>query len=143
MYKKIINPNTGKALSIDKPDGIKVLKKYLEVIDMQIGGEDKKDKRGKSDGGVEKAVKNKGSEIVEEIIDGPKEVANFFGKNINISQKISHFGFSLLILSILLNGVLAKEHSSNMRVGDEIKFLDKIIQFQNIEVIKKQNYQTQ
>ena len=29
-----------------------------------------------------------------------------------------------------------------MRVGDEIKFLDKIIQFQNIEIIKKQNYQT-
>ena len=69
-------------------------------------------------------------------------IRDFFGKNINISQKISHFGFSLLILSILLNGVLAKEHSSNMRVGDEIKFLDKIIQFQNIEVIKKQNYQT-
>ena len=53
-------------------------------------------------------------------------IRDFFGKNINISQKISHFGFSLLILSILLNGVLAKEHSSNMRVGDEIKFLDKI-----------------
>ncbi len=69
-------------------------------------------------------------------------IKDFFGKNINISQKISHFGFSLLILSILLNGVLAKEHSSNMRVGDEIKFLDKMIQFQNIEVIKKQNYQT-
>ena len=69
-------------------------------------------------------------------------IKDFFGKNINISQKISHFGFSLFILSILLNGVLAKEHSSNMRVGDEIKFLDKMIQFQNIEVIKKQNYQT-
>ena len=54
-------------------------------------------------------------------------IRDSFGKNINISQKISHFGFSLLILSILLNGVLAKEHSSNMRVGDEIKFLDKII----------------
>jgi len=69
-------------------------------------------------------------------------IKDFFGKNINISQKISHFGFSLLILSILLNGVLAKEHSSNMRVGDEIKFLNKIIKFQNIEVIKKQNYQS-
>ena len=69
-------------------------------------------------------------------------IKDFFGKNINISQKISHFGFSLLILSILLNGVLAKEHSSNMKVGDEIKFLNKIIKFQNIEVIKKQNYQS-
>ena len=69
-------------------------------------------------------------------------IKDFFGKNINISQKISHFGFSLLILSILLNGVLAKEHSSNMRVGDEIKFLGKTIKFQEIEVIKKQNYQS-
>ena len=64
-------------------------------------------------------------------------VRDFFTKKFkNISQNIAHFGFSLLILSILLNGVLAKEHSSNMRVGDEIKFLDKMIQFQNIEVIK-------
>ena len=79
MYKKIINPNTGKALSIDKPGGITVLKKYLEVIDMQVGGDDNKKDKGKD---IEKAVKNKGGEIAEEIIDGPKEVANFFGKNI-------------------------------------------------------------
>ena len=29
-------------------------------------------------------------------------IRDFFGKNINISQKISHFGFSLLILSLSL-----------------------------------------
>ena len=78
MYKKIINPNTGKAIRVDQPGGITVLKKYLEVIDIKSGGYEKKDKG--SD--VEKIIKNKGSEIVEEIIDGPKEVANFFGKKI-------------------------------------------------------------
>ena len=69
-------------------------------------------------------------------------IKDFFGKKVNISQKISHFGFSLLILSILLNGVLSKEFSSNMKVGDERKFLNKTIKFESIKVIKEQNYQS-
>ena len=69
-------------------------------------------------------------------------IKDFFRKKINISQKISHFGFSLLILSILLNGVLSKEFSSNMKVGDERKFLNKTIKFESIKVIKEQNYQS-
>ena len=35
-----------------------------------------------------------------------------------------------------------KFYKKHLSCIDEIKFLDKIIQFQNIEVIKKQNYQT-
>tara|TARA_B100001093_G_scaffold462923_1_gene478556 strand:- start:1374 stop:1973 length:600 start_codon:yes stop_codon:yes gene_type:complete len=81
MYKKIINPNNGKAMRIDQPGGIKVLKKYLEVIDMQNGGDDNKNKN-KSDTGVEKVIKKKGTEAIDEMIDGPKEVSNFFGKKI-------------------------------------------------------------
>jgi cytochrome c-type biogenesis protein CcmF len=69
-------------------------------------------------------------------------IKDFFGKKANISQKISHFGFSLLILSILLNSVLSKEFSSNMKVGDERKFLNKTIKFESIKVIKEQNYQS-
>ena len=69
-------------------------------------------------------------------------IKDFFGKKVNIAQKISHFGFSLLILSILLNGVLSKEFSSNMKVGDERKFLNKTIKFESIKVIKEQNYQS-
>ena len=69
-------------------------------------------------------------------------IKDFFGKKVNISQKISHFGFSLLILRILLNGVLSKEFSSNMKVGDERKFLNKTIKFESIKVIKEQNYQS-
>ena len=69
-------------------------------------------------------------------------IKDFFGKKVNISQKISHFGFSLLILSILLNGVLSKEFSSNMKVGDERKFLNKTIKFESIKVIKEKNYKS-
>jgi len=80
MYKKIINPTNGKAISLEHPEGIKVLKKYLNVIETQTGGED--NKKEKKPSGISGAVKKKGAEIAEEIIDGPKEVANFFGKKV-------------------------------------------------------------
>ena len=63
-------------------------------------------------------------------------------KESTLSQKISHFGFSLFILSILFNGILAKEFSSNMKVGDERKFLNKIIKFQNLKIVDKNNYKS-
>ncbi len=69
-------------------------------------------------------------------------IKDFSSKKTHLSQKISHFGFSLFILSVLLNGVLAKEYSSNMKVGDERKFLDKIIKFESIKVNEKKNYKS-
>ena len=66
---------------------------------------------------------------------------DLFSKKTNISQKISHFGFSLFILSVLLNGVLAKEFSTNMKVGEEIKFNNKIVKFENLKISTKDNYQ--
>jgi len=69
-------------------------------------------------------------------------IKDFFSKNSTLSQKISHFGFSLFILSILFNGTFAKEFSSNMKVGDERKFLNKIIKFENIKIIEKNNYKS-
>ena len=56
-------------------------------------------------------------------------IKDFFSKNSTLAQKISHFGFSLFILSILFNGIFAKEFSSNMKVGDERIFMNKIIKF--------------
>ena len=58
----------------------------------------------------------------------------------NYSQTISHFGFSLLVLSILLNSIFSNEITSNMRVGDEIKFLDKIIKLQKLENTSGANF---
>ena len=69
-------------------------------------------------------------------------IRDFFSKESTLSQKIAHFGFSLFILSILFNGVLAKEYSSNMKVGDERKFMNKIIKFENLKITQELNYQS-
>ena len=69
-------------------------------------------------------------------------VRDFFSKNSTMSQKISHFGFSLFILSILFNGIFAKEFSSNMKVGDEREFINKIIKFENLKIIEEKNYKS-
>ena len=69
-------------------------------------------------------------------------IKDFFSRNSSLSQKISHFGFSLFILSILFNGIFAKEFSSNMKVGDERKFINKIIKFENLKIIEKDNYKS-
>ena len=65
---------------------------------------------------------------------------DFFSKSIQIPQKISHFSFSILILSILLNGIYSEEFNSNMKVGDELKFIDKTIKFKGINFDEKDNY---
>ena len=69
-------------------------------------------------------------------------IRDFFSGESILSQKIAHFGFSLFILSILFNGVLAKEYSSNMKVGDERKFMNKIIKFENLKITQELNYQS-
>jgi len=69
-------------------------------------------------------------------------VREFFSKDSTLSQKISHFGFSLFILSILFNGIFAKEFTSNMKVGDEREFINKTIKFENLKIIEKNNYKS-
>jgi len=69
-------------------------------------------------------------------------IRDFFSGKSTLSQKIAHFGFSIFILSILFNGVLAKEYSSNMKVGDERKFMNKIIKFENLKITQELNYQS-
>ncbi len=67
-------------------------------------------------------------------------LGDFFSKSIQIPQKISHFSFSVLILSILLNGIYSEEFNSNMKVGDELKFIDRTIKFKSINFDEKDNY---
>ncbi len=69
-------------------------------------------------------------------------VRDLFSRNSTLSQKISHFGFSLFILSILFNGIFAKEFTSNMKVGDEREFMNKTIKFENLKIIEKNNYKS-
>ena len=68
-------------------------------------------------------------------------VRDFFIKNQkNFSQKISHFGFSLLILSIVLNGIFSSEVVTNIKIGEKYEFSNGSIYFENIKSSKKQNY---
>ncbi len=69
-------------------------------------------------------------------------IFEIFSKNILISQKISHFGFSLLIISIILNGMFSKELSYNMKVGDEVNFFEKKIKFKSLSTFQESNYKS-
>ncbi len=59
----------------------------------------------------------------------------------NYSQSISHFGFSLLILSILINALLSKEVITNMKVGEKIQFENQNIHFKKIEINSETNFE--
>ena len=44
---------------------------------------------------------------------------DFFNKKFkNLSQNIAHFGFSLLILSILFNNIFSTEIITNLKIGE-------------------------
>jgi len=68
-------------------------------------------------------------------------IRDFFSKELyNFSKKISHFGFSLLILSILLNGILSSEAIINLKVGEKFTFKNEKIFFKSLENNEKENY---
>jgi cytochrome c-type biogenesis protein CcmF len=64
----------------------------------------------------------------------------FKNKLLNISQNISHFGFSVLILSILFNNIFSSEIITNMKIGEVYKKDQIEISFQNIEQKKEKNF---
>ena len=67
---------------------------------------------------------------------------DFFIKGFkNLAQNIAHFGFSLLILSILFNNFLSTEVITNLKVGETYKSDELSINFEKIEKIKKQNFE--
>ena len=45
----------------------------------------------------------------------------FIKKSKNLSQNLSHFGFSLLILSILFNNIFSTEIITNLKIGETHK----------------------
>jgi cytochrome c-type biogenesis protein CcmF len=68
---------------------------------------------------------------------------DFFNKKyINISQNVAHFGFSLLILSILLNNLFSTEIITNLKVGENFEFKNTKIIFKNINQKKEKNYKS-
>ena len=64
----------------------------------------------------------------------------FVQKLSNISQTIAHFGFSLLILSILFNSILSFEIITNIKVGEKYTNNKSEIFFEKIEEKKESNF---
>jgi cytochrome c-type biogenesis protein CcmF len=66
----------------------------------------------------------------------------FIKKFKNLSQNIAHFGFSLLILSILFNNFFSTEVITNLKVGENFNSENFQIKFENINQQEKQNYKS-
>ena len=66
----------------------------------------------------------------------------FIKKYNNISQNISHFGFSLLILSILFNNLFSYEIITNLKVGESFETSKTKIVFESINQKKEKNYKS-
>jgi len=64
----------------------------------------------------------------------------FIKKYNNISQNIAHFGFSLLILSILFNNLFSSEIITNLKVGETFENSKTKIVFESINQKKEKNY---
>ena len=68
---------------------------------------------------------------------------DFFVKKFrNLSQNLAHFGFSLLILSILFNNIFSTEIITNLRIGEIFESKKFKIVFENIEQKDQQNYKS-
>ena len=68
---------------------------------------------------------------------------DFFIKGFkNLAQNTAHFGFSLLILSILFNNFLSTEVITNLKIGETYKSNELSINFEKIEKKKRQNFET-
>ncbi len=66
----------------------------------------------------------------------------FIQKSQNISQNTSHFGFSLLILSILFNNLFSNEIITNLKVGETFESSKTKIVFENVSQRTGKNYES-
>jgi cytochrome c-type biogenesis protein CcmF len=67
----------------------------------------------------------------------------FFVKKLNnISQTLSHFGFSLLVLSILFNNILSSEIITNIKIGERYNYSNGEIFFKRIEEKIESNFKS-
>jgi len=66
----------------------------------------------------------------------------FIKKFKNLSQNIAHFGFSLLILSILLNNIFSTEVITNLKIGETFKSEKFSINFANVDQENGKNFKS-
>jgi cytochrome c-type biogenesis protein CcmF len=68
---------------------------------------------------------------------------DFFNKGFkNLAQNTAHFGFSLLILSILFNNLFSTETITNLKVGETFENTKTKIIFENISQKEEKNYKS-
>ena len=68
-------------------------------------------------------------------------IKDFFKKKFtNLSQNIAHFGFSLLILSILFNNIFSTEIITNLKIGETFVSQKFKIKFESVDQKKEQNF---
>ena len=68
---------------------------------------------------------------------------DFFNKGFkNLAQNIAHFGFSLLILSILFNSLFSSEIITNLKVGETFENIKAKIVFESISQKEEKNYKS-
>ena len=66
---------------------------------------------------------------------------DFFVKKMkNLPQNIAHFGFSLLILSILFNNIFSTEVITNLKIGESYESEKFKINFENIDQRNEKNF---
>ena len=66
---------------------------------------------------------------------------DFFVKKLkNLSQNMAHFGFSLLILSILFNNIFSSEIITNLKIGETFEDEKFKISFEGVEQRNEQNF---
>jgi len=66
----------------------------------------------------------------------------FIKKFNNISQTVAHFGFSLLVLSILFNSVLSSEITTNIKVGEKYTYNKGEIYFKKTQERNENNFKS-
>ena len=66
----------------------------------------------------------------------------FMNKFENLSQNVAHFGFSLLILSIIFNNIFSTEVITNLKIGETFHSEKFKINFEKIEQNDKQNFKS-
>jgi cytochrome c-type biogenesis protein CcmF len=66
----------------------------------------------------------------------------FINKKNNISQNIAHFGFSLLLLSILFNSLISSEIITNLKVGETFTSSETKITFVDLNQKNEKNYKS-
>ena len=67
---------------------------------------------------------------------------DFFIKGLkNLAQNVAHFGFSLFIISILLNNIFSTEIITNLKLGETFQSQNFKINFESLDQKKKQNFE--